>query len=832
MTIFARPLTMTDPKPSGLSTQGTSRLETVTIDVEGMMCAGCVSAVSRKLKQQPGVHDAVVNLITEVATVTADPAVEGTSLAQVLTDAGFPSTARGIVTGKRRTEQLADLDQRRAAQSATQKQKLAIALFLVLLSSAGHIGHSIGHPLPGLGNDGFHAVLAGLALFVPGRGILSDGLKGLLRNSPNMNTLIALGSLLAFGSSLVALFNPAIGWECFFDEPVMLIGFILLGRSLEQWARREALSSFQALLALQPKTARLISEGSGDTGEITLESTVDSTIVIPVEHLRAGEWVQILPGEQIPIDGVILSGRSAVDESMLTGEALPVEKRVGDRLSAGTLNRSGVLTVEVTQVGTATNLAKIIHMVEAAQTRRAPVQQFADTIAGYFTYGVLTLSVLTFLGWYGFGQEILVRSANAMTAAHSLTAHSMASHGTVVHGMMPPPSPLLLSLKLAISMMVIACPCALGLATPTALIVGSSLGAQRGLLIRGGDVLQRVGSLDTIVFDKTGTLTIGKPSVVDIVPIELSTEQPIPQPIEQKIAQVIQWAATAELGTHHPLAIAILQAARSRSIVPLPSHDSQTIPGCGVLTETEVGTLRLGTLNWLIDCGIPIPTATVRQAEDFAHFGKTVVFLAVGDRVRGLLTISDALRPEVPETLRQLQQRGFQVKLLTGDRLSTAQALADQAGIPREHVIAGVLPTQKAEAIAHLQAQGHKVAMVGDGINDAPALAQADVGIALKGGTAVASETAGIVLMRDRISDVLAALDLSRATLSTIYINLAWAFAYNLLALPISAGILLPTFNFVLTPGQAGILMAVSSITVVGNSILLRWRTNAGKIQL
>jgi len=795
-----------------LATKEKLGLETVTIDVEGMMCAGCVSAVSRTLKKQSGVCDAVVNLITEVATVKAESWVDGEALAQALTQAGFPSTHRPILQGKRRTEQLAELNDRRAAQASTQKQKLAIALFLVVLSSAGHIGHAIGHPLPGLGNDEFHAVLAGLALFGPGREILVEGVKGLARNSPNMNTLIALGSLLAFGSSVVALLNPAIGWECFFDEPVMLIGFILLGRALEQWAKREAFSSFQALLALQPKTAHLVSKTQ-------TESSVLSNIDIPVEHLRQGEWVQILPGEQVPIDGVVLSGTSAVDESMLTGEALPRQKCKGDRLSAGTLNRSGVLTVEVTQVGTETHLAKIIQFVEDAQTRRAPVQQLADTIAGYFTYGVLALSVLTFLGWYGLGQELLVRSANAIASAHSLSAHSMASHGTLSHGMMPQPSPLLLSLKLAISLMVVACPCALGLATPTALIVGSSLGAQRGLLIRGGDVLQQVANLDTIVFDKTGTLTLGHPTVMDVIPVD-----------DEGV--LLQLAATAELGTHHPLATAILQAAQDQSIAPMANQDSQTIPGCGVSTQTALGTIRLGTLNWLKDCGITVPTESIQQADEFAHFGKTVVFLALNSHYRGLLTISDTMRPDVTETVLKLQQQGFQVKLLTGDRLATAQALAQQAGIPREHVIADVLPTQKAEAIAHLQAQGYHVAMVGDGINDTPALAQADVGIAMKGGTEVASETAGIVLMRDRISDVLLAFDLSQATLSTIYINLAWAFAYNLLALPIAAGILLPTFNFVLTPGQAGILMAVSSITVIGNSILLRWRTNPGKIIL
>ena len=777
--------------------------ETITLDVGGMMCAGCVSAVTRKLKQQVGVQDAVVNLITEVATVTALPSVTPEVLTVALTQAGFPTTARSNQMGQGRTDQLAALTQRRTEQALKQRQRLAIALALVLVSSVGHLSHAIGRPLPGLGNDWFHAVLAGLALFIPGREILYDGLKGLFKNSPNMNTLIALGSLLAFGTSLVALIYPEIGWECFFDEPVMLIGFILLGRSLESWARREALSSFQALISLQPQTARLVNNtviASGSPNNLN----PSEAIVIPVEHLRLGEWVQVLPGEQIPVDGVLVLGSSTIDESMLTGEAIPVEKNIGDKLSAGTLNRSGLITLEISQLSSNTQLAKIIQWVEDAQTRRAPVQQLADRIAGYFTYIVLTLSVLTFLGWYCFGQSILLDSQSAMSGMDHMAR--MAATDRL------PPSPLLMSLKLAISLMVVACPCALGLATPTALIVGSSLGAQRGLLIRGGDVLQQVDRLDTVVFDKTGTLTLGYTQVQDILPIASISPD-----------RLLQLAATLESGTQHPLALAIITAARSTKLDLLSMHDSQTIAGCGVQATVENQPYQLGTSTWLMAAGVTIESSVLQQAEEFGKDGKTVIFIAQDSQLLGIITVTDTLRPEAADTIQALQDQGLRVMLLTGDRLSVAKSIATQVGIPQDQIIAEVLPQGKADAIAKLQQNGHCVAMVGDGINDAPALAQADVGIALKGGTDVASETAGIVLLRDRLSDVLAALSLSRMTLRTIYVNLGWAMIYNIIAIPVAAGLLFPIWKIVLTPGQSGILMAVSSITVVGNSILLRY---------
>ncbi len=797
------------PPKTGIASQ--SATKTVTLDVSGMMCAGCVSAVTRKLQQQPGVETAIVNLLTEVATVTTTQTLPTETLTQALTQAGFPTTARSQLSGQGRTAQLAELADRRTHQAKIQRQRLWIALFLVIISSAGHIGHSIGHPLPGLGNDRFHAVLAGLALLLPGREILRDGLKGLVKNAPNMNTLIALGSLLAFGTSLVALLNPAIGWECFFDEPVMLIGFILLGRSLEGWARREALSSFQSLITLQPQTARLIGKQSASQG---FESNLSDAIVIPVEHLRIGEWVQVLPGEQIPIDGKLIQGTTTLNESMLTGEALPVEKSPGDRLSAGTLNQGSPIVLEVTQVGHNTQLAKIIQWVEGAQTHPAPIQQLADRIAGYFTYGVLTLSVLTFVGWYSFGQSVLLDSQSLMPAGHM---DSMTSHSGMVADRLPP-SPFLMSLKLAISLMVVACPCALGLATPTALIVGSSLGAQRGLLIRGGDILQQVEKLDTIVFDKTGTLTLGKPKLIDCIPIA-----------NLEADRLLQLAATLESGTQHPLATALLTAAQNPPLTILSTQSSKTIAGCGVQATIDGHLFYLGTSKWLIAQGVAISETVIQQSDDLGRSGKTVIFLAQETQLLGLLTVSDTLRPEAKSTLRSLQNQGLRVMLLTGDRASVAQGIAHQLGISSDQVIAEVLPAEKADAITQLQAQGHIVAMIGDGINDAPALAQADVGIALKGGTEVASETAGIVLLNDRLSDVLAALDLSRSTLKTIYLNLGWAIVYNLVAIPIAAGLLLPRWNIVLAPGQAGILMAVSSITVVGNSILLRWRATVAR---
>ncbi|MBD1923878.1 copper-translocating P-type ATPase [Microcoleus sp. FACHB-831] len=766
----------------------TPPLEKFTLDVGGMRCAGCVKVVEKQLTQHPGVISACVNLVTEVAVVESSAgAVDPDDLSKKLTDAGFPTQSRQVAGAKFGEKE--SPAERQQQESQQQFQRLAIAAVLIILSLIGHLDRHFFL----LTNIWFHWALATLALMAPGREILVDGAKGLWRKAPNMNTLVALGTTTAYTTSCVALLFPQLGWECFFDEPVMLLGFILLGRTLEQRARSRAMASFHSLLALQPTVARLTSPASLGSG-----------IEIPVEQVRVGEWLRVLPGEKIPVDGQVCDGTTTVDESMLTGEPLPVAKKPGDIVTAGTLNKSGAIAIQATRTGSDTTLAQIVALVESAQTRKAPVQHLADTVAGYFTYGVLATAALTFLFWYFVGThlwpQVMVSGSSFMAMNHEPS--------TMNHHHL---SPLLLSLKLAIAVLVIACPCALGLATPTAILVGTSMGAERGLLIKGGDVLERVHQLDTIVFDKTGTLTTGHPTVTDcrtladISPMEL-----------------LQMAAAVESGSIHPLAEAICQEAQRQELSIPVATDFQTEAGFGVSANLEDKRLLLGNAEWLTQQQVSISSQQEELAQTLAMMGKTVVYVAQNDTLLGLIAVKDEIRPDAAVTLKRLRTRGLRVMLLSGDRPSSALINARQLGINPQDVIAGVPPAGKAAVIAQLQAKGQRVAMVGDGINDAPALAQADVGIALHAGTDVAIETAGIVLMQERLLDVVAAIELSRATFNKIRQNLFWAFAYNVLGIPVAAGILLPTTGIVLSPAAAGALMAFSSVSVVTNSLLLR----------
>ncbi|MEH1828377.1 MAG: heavy metal translocating P-type ATPase [Nostoc sp.] len=811
-------------------------LEKIILDVGGMKCAGCVNAVERQLAQHPGVKSACVNLATEVAVVESEVgAVDADALAQRLTGVGFPTQPRkasGTVAGEIST--LPDPAERQRREMQSSVRQLAIAAVLLLLSGSGHFGNLGSSMLPVLNNIWFHCGLATVALLIPGRPILVDGWLGWRRNAPNMNTLVGLGTLTAYIASLIALLFPKMGWECFFDEPVMMLGFILLGRTLEQQARGRAAAAFRKLLALQPVLARLIA----NPDKVGMGS---SSIEIPAEQVRVGEWLQVLPGDKIPVDGEVVVGQTTVDESMLTGEAVPVIKQPGDIVTGGTLNQSGAIAIQATRIGSDTTLAQIVTLVEAAQTRKAPVQKLADTVAGYFTYGVLTASVLTFIFWYFFGTHIWTDIT--MSGGMEIMNHATDK---------APHSPLLISLKLAIAVMVVACPCALGLATPTAILVGTAMGAERGLLIKGGDVLEKVHQLDTVVFDKTGTLTTGKPIVTDCLLIEelgtggwgLGTENS---------QSLIQLAAAVESGTHHPLAKAIQQEAQRQQLSIPKAVDFHTEPGLGVSAVVDNTVVLLGNWDWLSWHGIPISETAQQVAQDLATDGKTVVCVAIGGTLAGLIGVSDTLRPDAQSTVDKLRQMGLRVMLLSGDRPEAASAIAKQLGLDSADVIAGVPPAKKAAAIQSLQlggirgqgGQGDKgtkktlnsslptpysplptphsiVAMVGDGINDAPALSQADVGIALHSGTDVAMETAEIILMRDRLNDVVESIQLSRATFNKIRQNLFWAFAYNTVGIPLAAGVLFPSLGFVLNPSGAAALMAFSSVSVVTNSILLR----------
>jgi Cu2+-exporting ATPase len=829
--------------------------ELVTFDVGGMKCAGCAKAVERQLMQYSGVISACVNLAVEVATVECQPgAVDAEALAKKLTDNGFPSQSR---LGENQREAEAATIERRRQEIRQQIKQLTIALILIILSGLGHV---LGTKAPILTNIWFHWGLATLALLLPGRPIIVDGCRSLWRNAPNMNTLVALGAVTAYTASNAALLFPRMGWECFFDEPVMLLGFILLGKTLEQQARRRAASALQALIALQPAKARLVDFKLPSldvrSEELPLNSTSEvynpQYIEIPADRVRVGEWLQVLPGEKIPVDGEVCEGKTTIDESMLTGESMPVLKQPGDTVAAGTINKSGAVVMRATRTGKETTVAQMVALVQAAQTRKAPIQNLADTVAGYFVYGVMAISLLTFLFWYFAGTHIwpsVLLGQGAMDMGHGAMgighgalgighgALGMGNQLSVTDYQLPIThyqSPLLLSLKLAIAVLVIACPCALGLATPTAILVGSGIGAERGLLIRGGDVLERVHQLDTVVFDKTGTLTTGNLTLTDYLPIFQNSELDLNSDINggnspdvcstidgvsasAVDSKLLQIAAAVERGASHPIAAAILLEAQQQGLPLLAAEDFCTEPGFGVSALVEGRRVFAGNAQWMSKQGVAVAAQLSGSME-----GKTAVYVASGGLLLGVIGLKDTLRPDAKAAVERLRGMGLRVMMLTGDTASAAAATAQQLDLTAAEVLAGVRPEGKARAIATLQAQGCKVAVVGDGINDAPALAQADVGIGLHCGTDVAVETAQIVLMRNALMDVVESIELGRATFNKIRQNLFWAFGYNTLGIPVAAGILLPATGILLSPAAAGAFMAFSSVSVVTNSLFLR----------
>ncbi|WP_373540231.1 heavy metal translocating P-type ATPase [Chamaesiphon sp.] len=786
---------------------------TIVLDVAGMKCAGCVSAVEKQLLAQPGVNAACVNLLTGVAAISLVPETSTpVELADKLTASGFPAQPRIVTDGGDRSQRLQQRQDKYAQESKQLLWQLITAGILLGLSAIGHLTqpntHLHQHNYFALNNFWWHWGLATIAIAFPGRAILVDGWRSLWYGNPNMNTLVGLGIVTSYTASVVALLLPSLGWECFFEEPVMIIGFITLGRTLEQQAKHRAATAFDRLLSLQPIVARLVSA----------DPDRPQAVEIPVEQVKVGEYLRVLPGEKIPTDGLIRWGQTTIDESMITGESIPVFKQLGDVAIAGTVNQSSAISIEVTRTGDDTTLAQIIALVEAAQTRKAPVQKLADTVAGYFTYGVLAIAILTCLFWYFIG----IHNPHLEPLASSLTP-----------------------LKAAIAVMVVACPCALGLATPTAILVGTGIGAESGLLIKGGDVLEAVHQLDTVVFDKTGTLTQGKPQVTDIFTTDAISSR-----------ELLQLAAAAESVTNHPLAVAIQQEAARLSLnLPLVLT-TRTEAGLGVEAEVlftaalDAGAIPqsgryangsgkyrviVGNHNWLTTCKIDIGADLQAVAQTLTVAGKTVMYVAIDSvdilpatTTIGLIGVTDKLRADAIETVKQLQNLGLRVVLLTGDRKPVADLIAQELGIA--DIYAEVFPQDKARTIQALQtnptdsANPHKVAMIGDGINDAPALAQADLGIAMNAGTDVAIEVADIILMRDRLLDVVCAIELSRSTLTKIRQNLFWAAIYNLLGIPAAAGVLYwYGWGAMLSPSAAGAMMALSSVSVVTNSLLLRW---------
>ena len=749
-----------------------------------MKCGGCVRSVERTLLDQPGVQRADVNLVSRAAWLDLEES-EGSveAVLQALADRGFPATERSL----NQPLETPGGDDSAGQSWWRQWRQLMVALLLLLLSVLGHLSEAGQLSLPLIGSLPFHAALATVALIGPGRPILTGGVQAARSGAPSMDTLVGLGVGSAYLASLVALFWPQVGWPCFFNEPVMLLGFVLLGRFLEERARYRTGQALKQLAQLQPETARLLL----DDGAIR---------EVRVGALRPGERVQLLPGDRVPVDGVVIQGHSAVDVSSLTGEPLPLEAEPGTELASGSLNLEAPLAMEVQRVGSQTALARIIQLVEQAQARRAPIQGLADRVAGRFCYVVIALALAAFLFWWLIGADLWPQVLEA--SAPGMMSHHM-HHAGLGSGA---ETPIGLALQLAIAVLVVACPCALGLATPTVITVATGLAARRGWLFRGGDVLETAAGLDQVVFDKTGTLTLGRPLVTAI-----HADDP---------ERLLQLAASLEQTSRHPLAHALLQEAQRRDIPLLPVAQVRTVSGEGLLGRLEAcGTeVRVGKPEWLQGMGL---SWSERFTTWQVNAEGTLVAVAEADRLLGLVQIEDQLRTDVLAALQQLRQEGLQLAMFSGDREVAVRRLGQQLGFADSELGWQMRPEQKLERLEQLGRQ-HQVAMVGDGINDAPALAAADLGIAIGTGTQIAQDTADLVLLGDRLDNLPEALRLARRTLAKVRQNLTWAFGYNLIVLPIAAGALLPSHGLLLSPPLAAMLMALSSVTVVVNALALR----------
>jgi len=738
--------------------------ERLTLPVRGMHCAACVGKVERALTSVPGVDEATVNLATEKATVTFDSTrTDVTRLQDAVARAGYelvePREAAGQTPDR---EQSAREEMQRRARS-----KFVVGAILSVPIVIGSMVEVFPWAPAWLHNPWLLWALATPVQFWVGFEFHAGFLRDLRHRTASMSTLVSIGTNAAYFFSLAVtlwphVFMPA-GGMTYYETGAVVITLVVLGRWLEARARGRTSEAIRRLVRLAPRTARIVREGR--------------ELDVPTTEVGVGDLVRIRPGERIPVDGVVLEGASTIDESMLTGESLPVEKTAESRVVAGSVNQTGALLFRATHVGSETTLARIVRLVEDAQASRAPIQRLADRVAAVFVPIVLVIAGATCLAWLAFGPE--------------------------------PRLPM--ALTTAVAVLVIACPCAMGLATPTAIMVGTGKGAEHGVLIKSATALEVLHRVDTIVFDKTGTLTVGRPEVTDIVTVPGVGED-----------DALAVAAGAEQASEHPLGEAIVRLAKERGLALPPVGKFTAVPGQGIDAMAPDGRILLGNETMMNERGIDVSLLADRAIALQAQ-GKTVVFLAFAGRLLALIAVADVLKPDAAATIRRLREMGLAVAMLSGDNRRTAEAIAREAGI--ERVLAEVLPADKAGEIKRLQEGGHRVAMVGDGINDAPALTQADVGIVMGSGTDVAIEAADVTLMRSDVAGVVVALELSRRTIQIVKQNLGWAFGYNILLIPVAAGVLYPLAGVLLSPILAGAAMAFSSVSVVTNSLRLkRWR--------
>ena len=745
----------------------------IVLPIEGMTCASCVNRIERFLNKTPGVAEATVNLATEKATVRVDPAVAGRAeLVQAVEAAGYevkaevPASAEPGAAAPTMDDELAAEDrEREAAQRRTLIQAVvAIAAAIVFMVA-------MFWPQTRIAMEDINRLILWPATFIQfwaGGRFYRSAWRAARHGSATMDTLVAVGTTAAWGYSVFVTMWPEVIHdaglhpETYFDSSAIIIGLILLGRWLESRAKGRTTGAIRRLVGLQATTARRIRDGE--------EADV------PLADILAGDLLRVRPGDKVPVDGVLVEGASAVDESMLTGEPIPATKRAGDEVIGATLNTTGSFVMRATHVGRDTALARIVELVQRAQGSKAPIQRLADRIAEVFVPAVLVVAAATFAIWFLWGPEPRVTLA--------LTAF--------------------------IGVVIIACPCAMGLATPTAIMVGTGRGAEAGILVRGGEALEAAGRIDTVVMDKTGTLTLGRPVVTRVVPA------PGVEP-----SRVLDLAASLETGSEHPLGEAVVRRAREDELGFGRVDGFEAVVGRGVTGSVDGSPVLVGSRRLLEERGVATD-ALAEEAEAIAADGGTAAWVAIDGRVAGLLAITDPVKAESAEAVRELRDAGLEVWLLTGDARTTAEAVGRQVGISADRVVAEVLPADKEALVARLQGEGRRVAMVGDGINDAPALARADLGVAIGTGADVAIEASDITLVGGDPRLVASSIALSRATLRVIRQNLFWAFAYNVVLIPIAMGVLYPAFGILLTPALAAAAMALSSVSVVANSLRLR----------
>ena len=734
--------------------------------LSGMTCAACAMTVEMAVKDLETVEDVSVNLATERLSLLPKAGFDSQQVLDAVAEAGYQAEEKG----KDRPSDVSEEAVIKAQKLQKKKQELLILLITALPLLYISMGSMVGLPLPSFLDHMAHPlvfVMSQLLLTLTavwiGRGFYQRGFHNLIKQHPNMDSLIAVGTSAAFFYSLYSVSQVFLGHhpfvhQLYFESVAVIIALVLLGKYLESSAKGKTSQAIQSLLELVPSQATVIRYGEA--------------VTIDTEDIRVGDIIRIKPGERMPVDGLVTEGQTFVDESMMTGESVPIEKKVGDTITSATINQNGSIDYQATRVGSDTTLAQIVRLVEEAQGSKAPIAALADKISLYFVPIVLSLATLSALGWYFLDGESLS-----------------------------------FSLSIFIAVLVIACPCALGLATPTAIMVGTGKGAENGILIKSGQALEAAYQLDTIVLDKTGTITVGKPSLTDLLPLS-----------DFNRSDLLQLIASAEQHSEHPLAQAILEAAEEEGLDLLPVSHFEAMVGRGLSAQVEGRQLLVGNESLMKDKNID-SSVFQEQLLELSQEGKTAMFVAVDGQLAGILAVADEMKSSSLKAVQELQSMGLEVIMLTGDREETATAIAQKAGIQK--VIAGVLPDGKAAAIKNLQEAGKKLAMVGDGINDAPALVQADVGIAIGSGADVAIESADVVLMHSDLQDVVKAIKLSQATIRNIKENLFWAFAYNTLGIPIAMGLLHLFGGPLLNPMLAGLAMSLSSVSVVVNALRL-----------